>query len=56
MDEQKQQRILRIIVFAMLVIGALGFLWYFAQGGELTGEEGILQMFQKMSPGGSPEQ
>jgi len=43
MDEQKQQRLLRIVVFSMLIVGALGFLLYFAQGGELAGDNGIFQ-------------
>lgn len=50
MDEQKQQRLLRIVVFSMLIIGALGFLLYFAQGGELAGDNGIFQFF-----GGMPD-
>ena len=59
MDEQKQQRILRIVVFSMLIIGALGFLLYFAQGGEIAGDNGIFQFFQApadptVQPGGAP--
>lgn len=51
MNEERQQKLTRIIVLAMVVIGALGFLWFFAQGGELGGPDGILGLFSGLTGG-----
>lgn len=50
-NEERQQKILRIVVFSMIVIGAAGFLWFFAQGGELTGQDGIFGFFSDPTDG-----
>lgn len=54
MGEDRERNVYRVIVLVVLVVGALGFLWYLSQGGEGLGEGGIFEFFS--DPTAEPEQ
>ncbi|UOQ57124.1 hypothetical protein MUN78_15945 [Leucobacter allii] len=45
MNEDRGRTIARIVVFAMLVVGAGAALWLFTQEGTDLGDQGIFQFF-----------
>jgi hypothetical protein len=45
MGEDRERNVYRVIVAVILVLGALGFLWYLTLGGGELGDGGIFRFF-----------
>jgi hypothetical protein len=52
MGEDRERNVYRVIVAVILVLGALGFLWYLTLGGGELGDGGIFGFFS--DPAGAP--
>ncbi len=55
MGEHNERNVYRIIVFVVLILGALGVMWLIAQDGGGVGDQGIFQFFSDpMEPARTP--
>ncbi|MGO1538914.1 MAG: hypothetical protein ACTHZ9_07860 [Leucobacter sp.] len=51
MNEDRERRIYRVVVISIVIVGALGFLWFMTQSDQGLGEQGIFQFFSDPEPG-----